>query len=284
MKLAYLVLAHDRPEQLARVIAGLDPDATIVVHIDRWVRRATWLRFRELLAGDSRIHFARRRRCVWGGFGIVAGTIEAARTLLKSGAEFDYVGLISGADYPIVSTEDFHRILAARPGAQHIESFPLDVPNRMTDQGEGYNPRDRYMTFWLWLKGRRVKLFTRARPPSGFRLHGGSQWWWLTGACVRHIIRQIDHRPDVVRFFRHSFIPDEAFFQTLVSNSPYAGDVTGHDLTFAIWDRPQPPYPAIIEADDLALARASGKPFARKFRPSDFALFDRIDALRGEGA
>ena len=42
----------------------------------------------------------------------------------------------------------------------------------------------------------------------------GSQWWCLTRATLRAILRDPD-RPALARYFRGVWIPDESYFQTL---------------------------------------------------------------------
>ena len=78
-------------------------------------------------------------------------------------------------------------------------------------------------------------------------------------------------------------IPDEAVFQTIIGNSPFASHVTGHEPTLTIWGRPQPPYPAILTLADLDELRQSSCLFARKFDPAQSReLMDRLDTLQDQ--
>jgi hypothetical protein len=108
--------------------------------------------------------------------------------------------------------------------------------------------------------------------------YGGSQWWALSMDCVQHIWERVQREPHLVSFFRQVFIPDEHFFQTLVSNSEFAPRVSGYDLTFADWSQPAPPYPATLGAAYLESLCNSDKLFARKFDTSgDTKILDLID-------
>ncbi len=81
---------------------------------------------------------------------------------------------------------------------------------------------------------------------------------------------------------RHTFIPDESFIQSIVSNSHLADRVVSDDLRLIIWDRPTPPYPATLTIQDLDLLLASEKLFARKFHPgTDEAILDALDDRNG---
>jgi hypothetical protein len=54
--------------------------------------------------------------------------------------------------------------------------------------------------------------------PRELQIRIGSQWRCLRRGTVDAILRFRRARPDVVRFFRHRWIPDATFFQTLVHN------------------------------------------------------------------
>jgi hypothetical protein len=53
----------------------------------------------------------------------------------------------------------------------------------------------------------------------------GSQWWALTRPCVEMIVRTADE-PEL-RFFRHTFAPDEMYFHTIVANSKFHNHAGG---------------------------------------------------------
>jgi hypothetical protein len=101
--------------------------------------------------------------------------------------------------------------------------------------------------------------------PAGLQPYGGSQWWTLSREAILYISEFIDRLPSFVSFSKRSFIPDESFIQTIVSNSHLSDRITGDDLRLVVWDRPSPPYPAVLRIDDLDMLLASEKLFARKF-------------------
>jgi hypothetical protein len=118
--------------------------------------------------------------------------------------------------------------------------------------------------------------------------YAGSQWWALTTDACQHILSFIDSRPDVVKFFRNVYLPDESLFQTIIGNSEFANHVT-RNLTFADWSRPGAG-PAIIDMDHLnafmkTACIVADDPygrgellFARKFTDDSSQLTDFIDA------
>ena len=86
-----------------------------------------------------------------------------------------------------------------------------------------------------------------------------------------------------MRFFEHVFIPDELFFQTIVTNSPLADTVENDNLRYLDWSRE--PAPAVLTRDDLDAIGASGALFARKFDETvDAEILDLLDARIDDGS
>jgi hypothetical protein len=86
--------------------------------------------------------------------------------------------------------------------------------------------------------------------------------------------------PAVVAWFKHSWIPDEAFLHTALRQVP--GLRIADQRTTFVLDTPAQPYPGWmrLSLDDLPAAWASGLPFARKVdlatRPEVVARIDEV--------
>lgn len=278
MKIAYILLVHRNPTQVARLISRLDAWSPIFIHVDRRVPIGPFQRTLESSNLCGSLRFVKRHRCRWGQFGIVQATLEGINALVASGCDFDYAMLLSGQDYPIRSMNLVAEFLERNPGRQFIESFPLAEPNRWTNHGGPFQAERRYRYWHLYLRSRHLMLPVRRAFPRGFTPHGGSQWWCLTRECIGHINDIYHNKYNFIKFFVHAFIPDEILINTIVSNSPFAESVAQDDLKFAIWDRPNPPYPATLCAEDFGLIAGSHKLFARKFDADrDSKILDLID-------
>ena len=194
---------------------------------------------------------------------------------------YDYATLLSGADYPIKSNFAIASYLDRHRGQEFIESFLLTAPNRWTHDG-GYStaPR-RVIGRHLHFRSRMMRLPGLRAMPGGLKPYGGAQWWTLSRDAIGYIAEFIQRAPQVVDFFKGSFAPDEAFVQTILSNSHLAERITGDDLRIVVWGRPLPPYPATLTMDDRDMLRASHKHFARKFDPNiDSRILDLLDKWR----
>jgi hypothetical protein len=119
--------------------------------------------------------------------------------------------------------------------------------------------------------------------PHDLRPYGGSQWWCLSKDAVQFLAEFADREPRLLAFCRQSFIPDECYVQTALSNSPLADCIFGNDLRVVVWDRPTPPYPAVLTMQDLDMLLGSKQLFARKFDIlEDDKVLDALDARNAE--
>ena len=279
MRLTYLVLMHGKPEQAARLITKLqNPTSTFIIHIDARAPDSVFNHMRTWAAPQKNVHLTNRHRCYWGGFGLVCATIECIRSAFIHDPNFDYAFLLSGQDYPIKPLSHITAYLRQHR-KQFIESFRLDRPNRWTDNAGAYQAMNRISWYNLAIRSRFVHIPIKRALPAGFFPFGGSQWWCLSRECLKYVDDVIRTRPEIIRHFRRAFIADEAFFQTIVSSSPFCDDTTGDDLRYIDFTRPNPNRPRTLVVEDFNRILASPKLFARKFDLSrDEKILDLIDS------
>jgi hypothetical protein len=279
---AYLILAHGNPEQLVRLVDVLPKSSPVMIHFDKRADPTLYERAVKLLGERPKLKFVRRHVCRWGAIGIIEGTVSLIRGLVDSGMAFDYATLLSGSDYPIKSNREIAAFLEQHRGEEFLESLLLTEPNRWSAYGGLYKTPEKVLCRHLRFRSRVWRLPGFRTMPDGMKPYGGSQWWTLSRAAMMHIAEVAKDRPEVLSFFRHTFIPDESFIQSIVSNSHLADRVVSDDLRLIIWDRPTPPYPATLTIQDLDLLLASEKLFARKFHPgTDEAILDALDDRNG---
>jgi hypothetical protein len=278
---AYVILAHGNPEQVARLVGTLPSNSPVLIHFDRRAPETVYRQVVELLRGRPKLHFVKRQACRWGAFGIVEGTINLIQSLVALDVDYDYATLLSGSDYPIKSNLEIATFLDRNRGKEFIESFLLTDPNRWSNHGGYYKTPQKVLCRHIRFRSRVMRIPGMRHMPDGLSPYGGAQWWTLSRQSMSYIADFIERAPNIIAFFRKSFIPDESFIQTVMSNSHLAERITGDDLRFAIWDRPLPPYPATLAVEDVDMLRASDKHFARKFDPHvDSAILEVLDAWR----
>ena len=153
VRLAYVILAHQLPEQLIRLVRRLDgPDTTFLVHVDRRADDAILAAARAELAQPN-VTFLPRIRCHWGTWSIVEATLSGIRHAVHADVRFDYLMLMSGQDYPIKPRAEIETTLEQAEGRSFVHHVPLPKPDWPNSLGR--------VERWHYPPGRRNRLRTR---------------------------------------------------------------------------------------------------------------------------
>ena len=99
MKHAIIILAHNDPEHLKRLIAYFDKDCYVLVHIDTKANFSNEY-IQELIKMPQVIRVYRKYSIHWGGFSILKCELFMFREALSK-TDASYFHLLSGHDYPI---------------------------------------------------------------------------------------------------------------------------------------------------------------------------------------
>lgn len=278
VSIAYLIRAHHRPRQLARLIDRLrTPNARFFVHVSARTSEETYAAMRDALAGSPDIRWLPRVHTYYGGFSLVHATLVGVDAILREEPLPSHAVLLSGQDYPLRPAAEIERYFAARPGTSFLDHFRLPVADRWPGENGGL---DRIRGYYLERFSYRTRLlrvpFVRRRFPAGLTPYGGSAWWALAGDAFVELGRFVNENPGVVDFFRHVKMPDEIFVQTVLMNSGIAESIVNEEIHLIEW--PTGAHPATFTSADLERLLASGKLFARKFDVHvDGAILDLID-------
>lgn len=268
-EIAFLLLSHQRPLQLKRLIASLwGLPATFFLHVDG---RCDLTQFTEVIQPSNRIRYIKRReKIIWGSFRMVEAELELLRVALSLGP-FRYFVLLSGDSYPIVSNNRMQNLLSGNTEYIHLSMMTENSPFAKLDRISTYYvpARVRYTPWQNYANLILNKLPERnwRKGLGGLQAFGGPQWWALSRSCVEYILRFDKSNPRFRRTFFWSFVPDEMFFHTIVANSPFAANAKD-DLMYTDWQRNPPPHPAHLKEADFPFLQESGKAFARKIDES----------------
>ena len=227
VSVAYLVLAHDDPAQLRRLLKRLEhPDAASFVHVDG---KADPAPFKSAAADIGQVYLCDPSvRVTWAAFSVVEATLRLVdMALARTTDTCRRFVLLSGADYVIASPTELLRALTVRPDREYIRGFAVLAG----DSHQAWKVRGRHFrelaTRNSWLRRplfafeRGLRIFPR-QLPSDIIFVSGSQWWALTRNCVAFCLDFARANPSFVRLFKTMFAPDEIFFHTIVHNSPFA--------------------------------------------------------------
>lgn len=275
-RVGFVMLVHDpldRAGQVARYWA--DSGCPVVIHVDAGADPAACRRLTESMSGHANIRFVPRRRCDWGTWPIVAATLDAARLMLEAFPAVNHVFLASGSCLPLRPVADLAGHLARSPRTDFIESVTTQDTSWTRGGLESERFTLRFPFSWRRQRGlfdAYVRLQRRLgyrRPmPEGLVPHLGSQWWCLTRTTLAAILDDPD-RPRLDRFFRHVWIPDESYFQTLVRR--HSRQIESCSLTLARFDAQGRPF--VFYDDHLGLLQRSESFVARKIWPQAEGLY-----------
>jgi hypothetical protein len=308
---AAVVLAHDDPDKVRRLIAALD-GVEVFLHCDG---KAPDEVVRRMLDGRRpNVHLAPRHRTNLASWSLVEAELATLRLALER-SRAQHIVVLSGSCYPLVPVAELEEELAEWRGLSRLYLHPLPYERWGTPRnpdGGLWRFRRRFVSFrgkLLFVRG--VPLRTIRRPiPRELRLHAASQWKIYARRHAATLLRVLAERPDLVRFWRTTFVPDESCAASILRSPALVGSIVDEvcdDLPWYIdWDsvrgtfRPawlgETDFPALCAArfapprgPDDAVAGAGDpdacrKLFARKIASTAEPLLDLIDReLRAPG-
>ncbi len=160
--------------------------------------------------------------CGWGEWSLVEATLRAVTAAVDAFPQATHFYLLSGDCMPIKSAEYAHDFLdrTERDYIESVDFFASDwirtgIKEERLIYRHVFNERRRKWLFYASLDLQR-RLGLERKIPDDLQVQIGSQWWCLRRRTIEAVLGFLDKRPDVARFFRHTWIPDETFFQTLV--------------------------------------------------------------------
>lgn len=275
MKVAHLILTHNNPSQVQRLINRLaHPDADFYIHVDLKTDIHPFL----FLASKQVKLINNRVSVYWGAYSIVQATVNSFEEILASSIKYDYVNLLSGQDYPLKSTHEIHAFFEENPNQAFMhtlsvatewqEAIPRVTKYHLSNyQFSGRHTIEKYMNM----------ILPKRKMPNHLIPVGRSQWFTITGKHVEYIVTYLQQNKNVRRFFELTWGSDEIVFQTILYNSIYQKEMVNDNLRYIDWSEGNAS-PKTFTIEDLPNLLNSGKLFARKFNPSvDEGVLNALD-------
>lgn len=271
--IGYFILLHRFPEQFKRMFRAIyAPGNSYVIHVDKRSGAEFAADIAEFLKPYQGVAIIQSKKALWGGFSLVDAELRGMAKLLAMSSSWTHYINLSGQDFPLKSQAYIRDFLRANPRRQFIRTL-----DQRTVRPDTMNRVNR---LWVEALGHVVSTHLPRSFLKGATPFIGTQWKAVTRSFCQFAV----HHPSAERFkafYRRSFIPDEAFFQTLMMNSPNQGEVINDDLRTVDWI----PYgknalcPRVFGAADALRLTLSPDLFARKFdMDEDAGTFDLLEA------
>ncbi len=283
MKIAHLILAHEQPFQLKRLVEKLThPDADFFIHVDAKKSLDAFTFLQKL----PNVYFVNKRvKVTWGSYSMVQATLNSFEEIVASGIQYDYINLLSGQDYPLNHPSFIHQYFALHRGKLFMEFYSVyDSWYEAIPRISKYHLVNYDMPGKHKLEQLVNKLLPVRRMPNSLEPVGRSQWFTITLASVKYILLYLQGFPEVTRFFKLTWAPDEFIFQTILYNSEYQAEMVNNNLRYIDWSEGKASPKALTMADLPALEESECL-FARKINmQTDLSLMNAIDALTEHAA
>lgn len=208
-KHALLIQAHQDISYFIN-LAKIQPNVNFYVHVDAksdYFPNAETAQLANVFLLKDRITVR------WGGFSQIEATLKLFETAFAN-EDNAYFHLVSGEDVVLQPFEviekqwqqrfDFQAMMTCEMAPQYAYRFIMDSPHADSDW-------QRQLTGKIITKLQQgvAKIKTYHSP-----IYFGSQWFSVTRADWEKIMPFTDEYSD---FFRHKLVPDEHFFQTLIT-------------------------------------------------------------------
>ncbi|MGB8622523.1 MAG: DUF5928 domain-containing protein [Paracoccaceae bacterium] len=284
-RIAYILLCHKDPDAIIQQAERLTAVGDyMAIHFDARAPKADFDRIVTSLKDNPNVVFARKRiRCGWGEWSLVKASLLAVEAAEHAFPRATHFYMLSGDCMPIKTAEYAHEFLDA-DDVDYIESFDFFASDWIKTGMKGdrliyrhfFNER-RNKALFYWSVSMQQRLGLKRDIPSDLQIMIGSQWWCLRRRTIEAVLAFCRERPDVMRFFRTTWIPDETFFQTLVRHLVPEPEIRSRTLTFLIFS--DYGMPVSFHNDHYDLLLSQDFLFARKISSEAHELKRRLGAL-----
>jgi hypothetical protein len=243
----HIVLAHTDLNRTFELVDYLtNNNSPVVIHIDQKTPVDEFNELHSKLKSNDLVHFIPRTNTEWGSMSLVTATINCAREMIERFPQAGHIFLTSGSCLPTRPVSDLQEFLARHQGTDFVESVSIESEDWVQDGLS--SERFKYYFPFSWKKQRWLfdtstwlqrKLHINRKRPDDFIPHLGSQWWCITKRTLTEIMDD-PRRRAFDRYFQKSWIPDEAYFQTLVRK--HSEKLESRSLTWSKFDSRGKPF------------------------------------------
>ncbi len=259
ISIAYLVLVHRFPEQFKRLFRAIyHPNNHYLISVDQKSGSDFFTDIEVFLKDFPNAYIIESGKVIWGGYSMVQSELEGMKHLLALDLNWDFFINLSGQDFPLKTQAQIFDFL----GRNRKRNF-LKVANQATVRPDTMNRIENH--FHETDMG--ISSVTYKRPfLKGVTSYIGGQWMILTRDCCEFICHSGEARK-FEDFYRHTLIPDESFFQTVLMNTSFSGEIVDDDKRAIIWipEGDIKLRPKIFTKTDLNFLLKGDNLFARKF-------------------
>lgn len=268
MKLAHLILAHNNPLQLERLVKRLaSPRSDIYIHLDSKTDYESFA----FIAAIPQVRFINNRTDVrWGNYSMVEATLRSFVEILDTEKIYSHINLLSGHDYLLKDISQIEDFFFDHAGKSFMHYYAID---REWPEGKirlsKYNLGDWETPFKYLIQEILNRVMPARRVPLKMVPYGFSQWITITPSAAQYVLYFLATQPLVMHYFQYTWGVDEFIFQTILLNSPFKDKVVNNNHRYIVFEKGAV-NPNVLTMADAPAMIASGKFFARKFESQEY--------------
>lgn len=273
---AFLIVAHDYPEQLAEIVHLLDaPNHFFFIHIDK--KNANRIMNSPCIQDLKQQTNCNIADCVlvnWGGYSQIRATLCLLHMASNAGIKFAFYHLISGQDYPLVPPSVFDNFFQSHPDSSFMGHHDHPFPQRyklyhLNDVMNVSKFGGRWAEKFFCMCQSVASRIHSIRKPLPMPEYKGSNWWSLHEEMFKYLEQFLQENPAYMERFRHTSCCDEIFFHTILFNSPLRNSVVKNSLRYVDWTPKHAGehLPRILDATDIPELERTKALFCRKIHP-----------------
>ncbi len=283
MKLAILILAHNKPKQLAFLLSKLKhPNVDVFLHLDKYSDKNLFQNAFKTYNVKPK-YISQKEHIVYSSIRYIYASLDLMREAYCQ--DYQYFCLISGQDLPLKPVEGILDFYSKNQVFSFIEyqKFPIErLPYNGATRYEFYNflVNGKMETLFPWnkiehqmsFKGKLLNMLLSVRSgfrffrayPLSFKPFYSSQWWNMNRDAMCYLLDFIDQNPKFLKYHKHVLHPEEMFFQTILLNQSKL-NIINNNLRYIEW-KVGNKHPELLQFDDLDTIRLQTDAiFARKF-------------------
>lgn len=287
MKHAYLIMAHNDPYILERLLKLIDyPDNDIFLHLDK---KAKDLKEEEISkwVKKSKLYFVPRMDVRWATNGQINCTLLLLDTATKND-HYAYYHFISGVDLPLKSQKEIHAYFDKHQGKEFVSLFPGFCEGARLDRVKYYhffiNSARSKFRIKRFVYGKihglslKIQRLLKVDRTNNRKYIFGPNWFSITDELARYILSKGE---TIKEEYKYTFCADELFIQTLIYGTKFYDNLYVKKaneysacMRYTDWDRG---FPYVFRKEDFKILMNSKMIFARKFSSTvDKDIIDMI--------
>lgn len=241
MKHAYLIIAHNRPEELSVLMRFIDDIRNdIYLLIDSKSDVSQFYRATNSVKAST-IHVINDVPVSWGGSSQIVAEMTLFEKAYQSGI-YSYYHLLSGVDIPVKTQDYIHDFFEKNSGMNFIQELPWKNPSYDRIRFDQYHLlQDKLIgkkrNIWKYIDFASCyvqKAFGVCRfKNKDLKRH--INWVSITHNAVHHLVSNKDN---ILHTYRYTYCCDEVFLLNEILNSKYAETISDLGcLRFMEWKK-----------------------------------------------